>query len=124
MNEIRTTRQEITGKRPLEVSKWIRRKMPDSKTGYWVSDLDFILYNVKTKKLMFLEVKTRNSPPKWFQKTMWKSIHNWIRKGIDDDWTYLGFNLITFENTVFNDGRCFLNGKEISELELKEFLSF
>jgi hypothetical protein len=73
---------------------------------------------------MMLEVKTRNAPPREWQKLMWQNMHKWIKKGIDDDWTYLGFNLITFENTFFNDGRCFLNGKEISELDLKEFLSF
>jgi len=124
MEQKRTTRQEVTGVRPLDLSAWIRTSLPESKTGYLVSDLDFVLYNYRTKKLMMLELKTRNAPPREWQKLMWQNMHKWIKKGIDDDWTYLGFNLITFENTFFNDGRCYLNGKEISELELKEFLSF
>jgi len=117
------TRKEVTGIRDLTFSSWIRKKLPDSSTGFSVSDLDFILWNWKTNKVMMLEIKTRNSIPRAGQKIMWQNINQWIKNGIDDDWTYLGFNLIQFENTNFNDGKCFLNYKEIKEKELINFLS-
>jgi hypothetical protein len=118
------TRKEFTGIRDLTFSQWVRNRLPDSNTGFSVSDLDFILWNWKTKKVMMLEIKTRNSYPRKGQKMMWRNINKWIKKGIDDDWTYLDFNLITFENTNFEDGKCFLNNNEIKEEELIEFLSF
>ena len=118
------TRKEITGIRSLDFSKWIRSKLPDSQTGYSASDLDFILWNWKTKKVMFLEIKTRNSEIRQGQKLMWINIHNWIKKGIDKDWTYYGFHLIQFENTSFEDGKCFFDYEEITEIDLIKKLSF
>jgi len=117
------TRKELTGIRDLKFSGWIREKLPDSSTGFSASDLDFILWNWKTKKVMMLEIKTRNSYPRKGQKLMWQNINKWIKKGINDNWIYLGFHLIQFENTNFNDGRCFLNKKEITQEELIKFLS-
>lgn len=116
------TRKEITGIRDLKFSGWIREKLPDSSTGYSASDLDFVLWNWKTRKIMFIELKTRNSYPRKGQKIMWQHIHRWIKQGIDSSWIYCGFHLIQFENTCFGDGKCFLNGQEIQESNLIEFL--
>jgi hypothetical protein len=120
------TIQEKTGFRDLTFSQWIRRCLPDSNTGYCVSDLDFILWNWKQKKLMFIEVKTRNSEPKRFQQIMWNNLAKWITAGmeLEKEWTFLGYHLIKFENTFFNDGKCFLNGEEITEEDLIKKLSF
>jgi hypothetical protein len=117
------TRKELTGTRNLNFSGWIREKLPDSATGFSVSDLDFILWNWKHKKVMFLEIKTRNSRPRPNQKEMWRNLNRWVSKGIDEDWSYLGFHLITFEKTFFDDGKCFLNYNEINEENLIKFLS-
>jgi len=118
------TRREITGIRELNFSGWIRKKLPDSITGFIVSDLDFIFENYKTKKIMLTEIKTRNSKLKLWQRILYENLDRWIKKGIDNDWQYLGFHTITFENTFFNDGKCFLDSKEISEQELILKLSF
>ena len=121
------TRKEFTGVRDLTFSQWVRDKLPDSSTGFSASDLDFILWNWKTKKFMMLEIKTRNSYPRKGQYMMWKSINKWIKKGIEnseDNWQYYGFHLIQFEKTNFSDGKCLLDNKEINEDELIEFLSF
>jgi hypothetical protein len=117
------TKKEITGYRDLTFSGWVRENLPDSSTGYMASDLDFIFWNYKTKKVMFIEIKTRGCNIKTWQKNMWYNLNKWIIKGIDKDWQYLGFYLIQFEKTNFNDGKCFLNGKEINEQELMNFLS-
>ncbi len=118
------TKGEITGTRSLVFSGWIRKELPDSSTGFAVSDLDFVLWNWKHKKIMFLEIKTRQSKPGKGQRMMWSLIHKWIIKGISSDWTYYGFHLIVFEKTNFEDGKCFLDNKEISEQDLIKFLSF
>lgn len=117
------TRKEVTGIRDLEFSGWIRSKLPDSATGYSASDLDFILWNWKTKKIMFLEIKTRNVLPRKGQEIMFDFLNKWIAKGIDSEWTYLGFHYIKFEKTNFEDGKCFLNNNEISEIDLICFLN-
>jgi hypothetical protein len=118
------TRPEITGTRSLVFSQWVREKLPDSQTGFCVSDLDFILWNWKTKQVMLLEIKTYNTEIKTFQRMMWKCLDNWIAKGIDENWIYHGFHLIKFEASDFNDGKCFLDNKEIKEDDLIRFLSF
>lgn len=117
------TRKEITFQRPLDFSQWIRTKLPDSSTGYSASDLDFVLWNWKTNKVMLIEVKTRMAKPRAGQKMMWRRINKWIRKGIESDWKYLGFHLVQFENTIFEDGKCLLDNKEITEQDLITFLS-
>ena len=117
------TRQEVTYSRDLGFSQWIRANLPDSKTGFMVTDLDFVVFNYKTKKLMFLEIKTRNSRPKEWQHQIFKNLHRWIKNGIDDDWTYLGYHLIQFENTNFKDGKVFFDYLVTSEAELIKTLS-
>lgn len=117
------TKKEMTGIRDLTFSAWVRENLPDSSTGYMASDLDFIFWNYKTKKVMLIEIKTRNADVKTWQRIMWSNIDKWIKNGIDSNWTYLGFNYIQFEGTNFEDGRCYLNGNEISELELIQVLN-
>ena len=39
------TKPEITGKRDLTFSRWIRNNLPDSQDGFLVTDLDFLLCN-------------------------------------------------------------------------------
>jgi hypothetical protein len=117
------TRQEITNTRDLRFSSWIRYCLPDSDTGFIVSDIDFFLYNYKTKKCAIVEVKTRNASLK-FQKNMYAFLSRWIKKGIDDGWEYRGFYFIRFENTFFSDGKVFLNDIESTEEEIIKELSF
>jgi len=113
---------------PHEATKkfnsWVRNKLPDSSTGYSASDLDFILWNWKTNKFMLLEIKTRNMKCRTGQKIMWKLINKIFHKGCPADWQYLGFHLVVFENTTFEDGKCFFDNVEISEQDLINKLSF
>jgi hypothetical protein len=117
------TRAENTGTRELTFSNWIRNNLPDSSSGFLVSDLDFILYNYKSKKIMLVEVKTRNARMRTWQGILFCQLSQWIQKGISEGWTYHGFHLIRFENTYFNDGLCFLDEKKITEKDLISFMS-
>jgi len=117
------TRKEVTGIRSLVFSQWIRKRLPDSSTGFSASDLDFILWNWKTKKVMLLEVKTRNADLRPGQRHIWSLLHKWIKDGISNEWAYYGFHLIKFENDNFDNGRVWFDKTEISEEKLIELLS-
>jgi len=117
------TKREITGERPLDFSRWVRRRLPDSSTGYTASDLDFLLWNWQTKEVMMLEVKTRNRDMPKFQEYMFDNLQKWIAKGIPSSWTFKGFHFVKFENTNFDDGFVYLNGEVITEDELAQKLA-
>jgi hypothetical protein len=118
------TKPEYSKYRSLRFSQWIRENLPDSNTGFSVSDLDFILINFKTKKVMLLEVKLKNGQINWNQYNMWLLINRWITNGIGEGWVYLGFHLIQFTGLDFSDGKVKLDNEFISEEDLIKFLSF
>lgn len=128
------TKREMTGYRDLSFSKWIRNQLPDSCTGFSVSDLDFIVWNYKTRRVLMLETKTRESELRPGQGNMFSNIDSWIRRGVTSNWTYHGFYLLQFTDTGFNDGLCFINEirhgvtgcdnrVEVSQSQVVEFLS-
>jgi hypothetical protein len=116
--------------RDLEFSHWIREKLPSSDTGLMVSDLDFILQNYKTKKIMLVEVKKFGANPKEWQKSLFTFLHNIFLVGVPllscstkyRNWSYLGFHLITFKGSKLSEG-LLLDKNEISEQDLIKFLS-
>jgi len=118
------TKQEQYFVRDNYFSGWCREKLPDSKTGFLVSDIDFILYDYSLKKIMLIETKCRNAEIKKWQASIFNNIHKWISNGIDNDWEYLGFHSLIFENTNFNDGIVYFDKKPISEERLIKILSF
>ena len=117
------TRKENSGVRDLTFNNWIREKLPDSATGFMVSDIDFFMYNWKTKRCMFIESKSHNSTMREWQIRMYSMLTSWVKKGIDGEWTFYGYHVVTFENTSFNNGKVSLDGKEVTENELTDFLS-
>ena len=118
------TKKEQTGKRPSALSPWFRKKMPDSKTGYWVHDIDWCIYNNKTKKLMLLEEKTYGAKVSWAQKETLKILNKALHMGLKElGVVYMGCNLITFRGAGFEDDVYFNNDIE-TEGGLIEKLTF
>ena len=119
------TRPEITGKRSLAFSKWIKDKLPDSETGYLVYNLDFILWHKDERKLILIEEKTRfGELAQAFRMLMINVIAPALRNyAKENEIDFRGFMLIQFENTCPSDGKIYLNDKEISEEELIKILS-
>jgi hypothetical protein len=120
------TRKELTGTRDLTFSGWIRANLPDSYTGFRVSDLDFILWNCKTRSLMLLEVKTRGKKMAKWQSSLFCVLDMLIKKGLPDVTPpihYKGFHCVRFIKTWFDDGVCMLNKKQVTEKQLMKFLS-
>lgn len=118
------TRQESSGQRSLDFSSWVRANLPDSKTGYMASDLDFLLYNYKTRKVALCEIKQYNKQIASWQMQMLSFLENCIKNGKPDGWEFIGLFVIRFEVMNFGDGRVWLNGDESSEEEIKKLLSF
>lgn len=120
------TRTEQTSKRSLAFSGWIRVNLPDSSTGYCVTNQDWILWNFKTKKIMLLEEKTHNGDiNKWFHILI-KNILNpaLFEYCPKENVTYLGYHLICFENTGPEDGKIYFDRKLITKEELIKKLTF
>lgn len=115
----------MTGKRSLAFSKWIKRELPDSNTGFYVYNLDFILWHKDARKLIIIEEKTRFGE---LTKGFWMLITNVLAPALriyaaQNDIDFRGFMFIQFENTCPSDGKIYLNDKEVSEEELKKILS-
>jgi hypothetical protein len=118
------TRQEQTGKRDLHFSQWVRDRLPDSSTGFWVSDVDFILYNKNTKRMMLLEVKTRNGNVRPWQRELFSVIDSMLRLsaphfGIE----YKGWHVVKIEGVDPNSGAIYLDDKEMDRDGLRFYLS-
>lgn len=120
------TRKENSGARDLNFSGWIREKLPCSSEGFMVTDVDFILWNYKTRRLMLIEVKQHKAIMKKWQILLYGVLDELLKNGSEKLWppvNYFGWHCIRFENTDFSDGRCMLNNKLITEKELIEFMS-
>jgi len=122
------TRKEQTGVRDLTLSGWVREHLPDSSSGFMVSDLDFIFWNYKTRNLMLLEAKTRGSFPRPWQRNIFSMLDRMIRYAVQTMpefkmVTYHGFHVLTFQNTFFDDGEAYIDGQLSSEEDVRIFLS-
>lgn len=85
---------------------WIREQPAlDSWNGYRVYDLDGLVWDFKTRKLMLLETKThgrRIHHMREHQKFTLEFLYRALIKG--DEMEFVGTFLITFENTSPADG--------------------
>jgi hypothetical protein len=121
----RTTRKEQCFNRELGFSQWLRENLPNSYLPFFISDIDYVIYNGQSNSMMFLEVKHYNSQVQPWQRKLFNMMHSAVKKnvGLNMAFNYKGFNLITLEKTGFSDGWVKLNNKLITEIELIEFLS-
>ena len=107
------------------INNWLREKLPSGPQGLVISDLDFILYNYKTKRLMLIELKQYGREVEWWQKQLFNVLHTAMTYGLKNTKIeYLGFNLITFPKKDFTESETVLwNKEEIGEPELIRRLS-
>ena len=117
------TRQEITGWRNKDFSQWIRKNLPDSMTGFYVQDIDFILIDFRRKRVMLLEEKTHSRAISPAQENVMALIDRWLKNGVDNGWKYIGYYSIVFENTSPENGRIWFDGVEVDEDTLIQILS-
>jgi hypothetical protein len=104
-----------------EYSKWLRNEPQlDSSKGFVTTNLDYIWSNYKTGRWMLIEEKRYKSTMTYAQIQQFKKLHAVAKQ---DD-RYYGFHLIQFENTSPEDGKMWLDGKEITKEEHIKFLEF
>ena len=128
------TRQEKTNLRDSKFSPWIREKLPAASQGYRAFDVDWILYNEETKKLIILEHKCRMAAPSPGQRKFLSMVQAIFKLGMAEafpDWEFKGVHLLQFETEGFDvqspflsDDCAYLDGKKITEEELINLLSF
>ena len=110
-----TTREEKYGERSLIFSAWIRENLPDSSTGFCVTNQDWIFYNWRKKRLILAEEKTNlGYVADWFKQLISDVIDPALseycpKHGID----YRGYYIIKFDN----------EGPEDSDIILLEKIS-
>jgi hypothetical protein len=117
------TRKEISGVRDLTFSQWIKDNLPDSNAGYYVSDIDFVLYDTVTTRCMLVESKQYGKTMASWQRLLYDRLSSWLIRGKDKGWEFYGYHVVTFENTNFDDGKVKFDGKEVTEQELIDYLS-
>lgn len=92
-----------------EFGLWLREQdQIGSDIGYVATNLDFIWSNYKTGQWMLLEEKRKKCRCSWSQNRQFETLH----KSIVDK-KYCGFHSIQFENLSPDDGKVFINGKEL-----------
>ena len=111
------TRQEFTNERSLEFSRWIRKYLPDSMTGFCVGNLDWILWNWKKKVLMIVEEKTHLGKVNVWHDRLMKEVFCPALQDfcIKNNIEFKGYHVIKFENTSPEDGKIYLDGIEIDK---------
>jgi hypothetical protein len=113
--------QERRDSHSTEFGLWLRdQKEIDSALGYVATNIDYVWQNYKTGQWMFIEEKRYGRQPKFYQQKIF-DILSWCGKHHP---RYCGFHVLVFENTSPEDGKIFLNGKEIGREELLQFLQF
>lgn len=107
-------------KHSTEFGLWLREQRGiDSSLGYVTTNIDFFWTNYKTGKFMLIEEKRYMSDVKPFQHKIFEKLHNAFK----NDRNYKGMHLLQFEKTNPDDGKIYLDRKQISKQELIDFLS-
>jgi hypothetical protein len=102
-----------------EFGLWLREQPEiDSGLGFIATNIDYMWQNYKTGRWMLIEEKRHGRKPAKWQVGMFK-ILNWCAKHHPH---FVGFFVIIFENTSPDDGKIWINGKEITKEKLIEFL--
>jgi hypothetical protein len=94
----------------------------EANNGFTFVDIDTILRNYTKQTFALLEVKCKQAPLSYAQGKIFNEIDAALRRGMGDGWQYLGFYILQFENTSFDDGKAWINGTEISGDEFKMWL--
>ena len=104
-----------------EFGLWLREQGEiDSKYGYITTNIDYLWENYKTGDWMIIEEKRYMGTLTYPQKKQLNNLYRNTKKTTN----FKGFHLLQFENTNPDDGKIYLNHKEITRDELLGFLQF
>jgi hypothetical protein len=106
-----------------EFGLWLREQEKiDSSLGFVTTNIDYIWENYKTGDWMLLEEKRFMGDCPFSQKSQFKRLAD--KLAFLADKKYKGFHLIQFEKTNPEDGKIFLDRKQITKEKLILFLQF
>jgi len=104
-----------------EFGLWLRQqKSIDSLYGFVATNIDYVWENYKTGDWMLIEEKRYGRDISYPQRIAFNRIHG-LCKG---DTKYHGMHLLVFECTSPDDGKIWLDRREIDSHELIAFLMF
>lgn len=111
----------------IEFGLWLRKQKEIDSTnrynygGYFTgTNIDYFWRDYKTKDFMFIEEKRYKSKVTYAQRESFVFLDNVLQCHPK----YHGFHILQFENTSPEDGKIFLDHKEITKEELIKFLRF
>lgn len=105
-------------------SNWLFNNLPESSEWMVIQDIDYVLQNFKTKRFIFIELKTRKNELTSAQRSFYSMLHKRMIKSneINDWWKFIWTHLIQFEKDNFDDWYVLLNWKMINEYQLQHKL--
>ena len=104
---------------------WLReQRQLGSQAGYTANDLDCIWMDYKRCRVMLIETKRYRGTVSFQQRETLRVLHSALRAGMAGGWTYGGCHLIQFERTSPDDGRIWIDGREVDKPALLRFLAF
>ena len=104
-----------------EFGLWLRKqKEIDSGLGFVATNLDYIWRNYRTGNWMLIEEKRYMSNISFAQGQCFLIIDRACR----NESKYKGFHKIVFEKTSPDDGRTWLDDKEVTKRDILDFLEF
>ena len=94
----------------------------DANKGFVFIDIDTILRNYHKQTIALLEIKCKTAPLSYAQEKTFNEIDAALKRGMGDGWQYIGFFLLQFEHTSFDNGKAWLNEQLITGDEFKTWL--
>ncbi len=122
-----------TNVRNTKLSNWVR-ELADPRSGWTATDLDFVFWNFKTKKLMLMEAKTGKGVLSDYWRRFLKDVMNPALEQFcaKNDIDYKGCHLLSLDkkdsDPTTSPGLwhydCDVHGEPITEREIKEKIVF
>ena len=108
--------QAYTGQPLDDFSKLMYQFRSEANEGFTALDFDFVLRNYKKKSFAILEVKTGTGILSHAQQFAFREIGFFLKEGTKGtEWTCYGVNILSFENTSFDNGRAYFNNNLITK---------
>lgn len=105
--------------RRTDFGRWMSKNLRSSSTGLCFGDIDYIVWDYKTKDLCIIEEKTGESTMNLWQKFLLNTLDKMLIQHSEEyGINYHGYHLIQLENTDPDNGLTKLNGKFIEAKEL------
>jgi len=113
---------EEKGKYETFMQNWFYENLPNSEFWCIIQDIDFIIQNLKTKRFLIIELKTRWNKVTYSQRKFYSMLNKRLAKtNWSDWWTYVWTNLLSFEWDNFYDWKVTLNWNKTDEYQLQQF---